>query len=74
MAIDGWNTNSYVDVRAGKMVEPRWLITDAMLEISHAIRRDGALTCNDCHGVGGLMDWPDLGYTAEEINNLIIPR
>ena len=74
MGIDGWNTNSFVDVRAGKKVEPRWLPTDAMLEISHAIRRDGALTCNDCHGVGGLMDWPALGYTPEEINNLIIPR
>ncbi|MEN8006842.1 MAG: hypothetical protein ABFS42_07475 [Candidatus Krumholzibacteriota bacterium] len=74
MAIDGWNTHSYVDVRAGKKVEPRWLPTDAMLEISHAIRRQGALTCNDCHGVGGLMDWPALGYTPEEIDNLIIPR
>ncbi|MCK9996672.1 MAG: hypothetical protein KAH56_10400, partial [Candidatus Krumholzibacteria bacterium] len=74
MAVDGWNTNSYVDVRAGKQVEPRWLPTDAMLEISHAIRREGALTCNDCHGVGGLMDWPALGYTPREIDNLIIPR
>jgi len=74
MAVDGWNTHSYVDVRAGKQVEPRWLPTDAMLEISHAIRRDGALTCNDCHGVGGLMDWPALGYTPQEIDNLIIPR
>ncbi len=74
MGIDGWNTNSFVDVRAGKMVEPRWIPTDAMLEISHAIRRDGALTCNDCHGVGGLMDWPALGYTPEEMDNLIIPR
>ena len=74
MAVDGWNTHSYVDVRAGKQVEPRWLPTDAMLEISHAIRREGALTCNDCHGVGGLMDWIALGYTPEEIDNLIIPR
>ena len=74
MAVDGWNTNSYVDVRAGKKVEPRWIPTDAMMEISHAIRRDGALTCNECHGVGGLMDWAALGYTPQEIDNLIIPR
>ena len=74
MAVDGWNTHSYVDVRAGKQVEPRWIPTDAMLEISHAIRLEGALTCNDCHGVGGLMDWPALGYTPQEIDNLIIPR
>jgi hypothetical protein len=74
MEVDGWNTHSYVDVRAGKQVEPRWLPTDAMLEISHAIRREGALTCNECHGVGGLMEWTALGYTPEEIDNLIIPR
>ena len=74
MAIDGWNTNSFVDVRAGKKVEARWLPNDAMLEISHGIRREGALTCNDCHGIGGLMDWVALGYTEAEIENLIIPR
>ena len=52
MAIDGWNTDAYADVRAGRNVEARWLPTDAMLEISHAIRRDGALTCDNCHGPG----------------------
>jgi hypothetical protein len=74
MAVDGWNTNSFVDVRAGKKVEARWIPTDAMLEISHAIRRDGALTCNDCHAVGGLMDWEALGYTPSETDDLIISR
>jgi hypothetical protein len=74
MAVDGWNTNSFVDVRAGKQVEPRWIPTDAMLEISHAIRLEGALTCNDCHAVGGLMDWEALGYTPGEIENLVIYR
>ena len=74
MAIDGWNTDSFVDVRAGKQVEARWIPTDAMLEISHAIRLEGALSCNDCHRVGGLMDWETLGYTPEEAENLVIFR
>ena len=74
MAIDGWNPHSYVDVRAGKQVEPRWLPTDAMMEISHAIRRRGALTCEQCHQVGGVLDWEALGYTEQEIEDLIILR
>ncbi len=57
MAIDGWNTNSYVDVHAGRQIEPRWIPTDAMLEISHAIRLEGALDCGDCHGAQGVPDW-----------------
>ncbi len=43
MAIDGWDTDSYADVHAGRQVDPRWIPTDAMLEISHAIRLEGAL-------------------------------
>jgi hypothetical protein len=74
MGVDGWNTDSFVDVRAGKQVEARWIPTDAMLEISHAIRLEGALACNDCHRVGGLMDWKTLGYTPEEAENLVIFR
>ncbi len=74
MAIDEWDTGSYVDVRAGRKVAPRWLPTDAMLEISHAIRRDGALQCADCHGPQGILDWRQLGYTAEEINELSTAR
>jgi len=74
MSVDGWDTDSYVDVRAGKQVEPRWLPTDALLEISHAIRLEGALTCDDCHRVGGVMDWERLGYTPGEIQNLILYR
>lgn len=70
MAVDGWNTHSFVDVRAGKKVEPRWLPNDAMLEINHAIRLEGALTCDNCHGPGGVLDWRALGYTTEEIERL----
>ncbi len=70
MDIDSWNLGSYDDVRAGRNVEPRWLPTDAMLEISHAIRLEGALNCADCHGPRGVMDWTALGYTKEEIGEL----
>jgi len=70
MAIDGWNTDSFADVRSGRKVVPRWLPNDAMLEISHAIRREGALDCADCHGPGGVLDWQQLGYTLEEIAEL----
>ena len=74
MAIDGWNTGSREDVRAGRNMEPRWLPTDAMLEISHAIRLEGALSCDDCHGPHGVMDWQALGYTTEEIEELKAER
>jgi hypothetical protein len=74
MAIDGWNTDSYSDIRAGRNMEPRWLPQDAMLEISHAIRLEGALSCADCHGPEGVMDWPGLGYTPAEIEKLSAPQ
>jgi len=70
MDIDGWNTGSFEDVRAGRNTEPRWLPTDAMLEISHAIRLEGALNCDDCHGPTGVLDWQALGYTETEISEL----
>ncbi len=62
MDIDGWNTGSFEDVRAGRNVEARWIPTDARLEISHGVRRVGALTCVDCHGAEGVLDWEKLGY------------
>jgi hypothetical protein len=53
MDIDGWNTGAFDDVRAGRHVEPRWIPTDAMLEISHAIRpASEALKCSACHPEG----------------------
>ncbi len=70
MDLEGWNTESYNDVRAGVNVEPRWLPTDAMLEISHGIRLEGALNCDNCHGPESVLDWQALGYTQEEINEL----
>ncbi len=67
MDVDGWNTGSYDDALHGRKVEPRWLPNDAMLEISHAVRREGALTCANCHTASGALDWKTLGYTEEEI-------
>ena len=67
MNTDGWNTKAYKDVLAGENVEARWLPNDAMLEISHSIRKDGALSCRDCHSQEGVLDWQALGYTQDEI-------
>ncbi len=74
MAIDGWNTDAYSDVRSGRNVEARWLPNDAMLEASHAIRLEGALTCHNCHGPDGVLDWKQLGYTDEEAAKLSQPQ
>ena len=70
MDVDGWDTAPYRDVLELKNVELRWIPNDASLEISHAIRRDGALSCRDCHGPDGRLDWTALGYTGEEIERL----
>ncbi len=70
MEIDGWNTCAYKEASKIKRVEPRWIPQDALLEISHAIRKDGALTCNNCHSKNGVMDFKALGYTPEEVEAL----
>ena len=70
MAVDGWKANVYEKVHSLKRVEPRWLPADAMLEISHSIRREGALTCGNCHNPNGILNWKELGYTADEIETL----
>ena len=70
MDVDGWDADAYDEVLAGEKVEPRWLPNDAMLEISHSIRREGALTCSNCHAEQGVLDWQALGYTDAEIEAL----
>ena len=70
MSVDEWNTGSYEDVREIRNVEPRWIPQDASLEISHAIRREGALTCSNCHSADGVLDFEELGYAAEDIEAL----
>jgi hypothetical protein len=70
--LSGWNKDSYDDVASmveGK-VEARWIPQDAAMEISHAIRLKGALTCKDCHSKKGVIDWRALGYTEEEVEVL----
>ncbi len=76
MNVDRWNTGAYKDVLNIKKVEPRWLPQDASLEISHAIRKNGALTCDNCHGPNGVLDWKKLGYSDDEalsLSDLRIP-
>ncbi len=74
MDIDGWDTGAYADVQAGRRVAARWLPQDAMLELSHGIRLEGALNCADCHADNGVMDFTALGYTSAEVAALVAPR
>jgi hypothetical protein len=67
MDADGWNADVYEDVKALKNVEARWIPMDASLEVSHAIRREGSLTCTDCHSPDGVLDWKELGYSDADI-------
>jgi hypothetical protein len=73
MDVDHWNTGSYQDAKSLKHVEPRWIPQDASLEISHAIKKNGALTCDNCHGPNGVLDWKKLGYSDDEAASLSQP-
>ncbi|MBI5509460.1 MAG: nitrite reductase [Deltaproteobacteria bacterium] len=66
MEMPRWDTAAYDDVRALERVEPRYIPADASMEISHAIRKDGALSCERCHGPRSVLDWKGLGYTDAE--------
>ncbi len=70
MDIDGWNRCAYNDAANIRQAEPRWIPVDALLEVSHAVRREGALTCNNCHSETGVIDFKVLGYDEEEIKFL----
>jgi len=74
MDADGWNTDSYEDAKNLRHVEARWIPQDALLEASHAIRREGALTCDRCHSPSGVMDFKALGYDDDEVASLQEPR
>ncbi len=69
-----WFTNAYKDVQSitKDKVGPCWIPADASMEISHAIRRNGALTCQNCHSENSVLDWKSLGYTEDEITAYII--
>ena len=70
--IKGWNRGVYEDVKniAEGKVEARWIPADASLEISHSIRLEGALSCNNCHSEDGVLDWKELGYNNDDIERL----
>ena len=70
MAIDGWNTDAYEDVVDMQQVQARWIPQDASIEISHGIKKDGALICGSCHSPFGVIDWKALGYSEEEVAKL----
>jgi len=72
--LSGWNTGSYDDVLTMKpdKVEPRWIPHDASLEISHAIRLENALSCQNCHSPNGVLDFKALGYSDDEIESLTV--
>jgi hypothetical protein len=74
MDIDRWNTSAYADLVAGRKSEARWIPNDALLEISHAVRRTGALACQSCHSPNGVLDWIKLGYPKDEAVSLAEPR
>jgi len=74
MDVDGWNTGAYDDAAHVRNVEARWIPMDASLEISHAIRREGALTCNRCHSENSILDFEGLGYSQDEIEKLQAQR
>jgi hypothetical protein len=70
MDVDGWNRGAYDDAASLRHVEARWIPQDANLEISHAIRKTGALTCINCHSPHGVMDFKALGYDDAETADL----
>jgi hypothetical protein len=41
--------------------------TGSFISLSHAIKRNGALTCADCHSPSGVMDFRALSYSSAQI-------
>ncbi|HEY9171982.1 MAG TPA: cytochrome c3 family protein, partial [Verrucomicrobiae bacterium] len=41
--------------------------TGSFISLSHAIKRNGALNCADCHSPSGVMDFKALSYPPEQI-------
>ncbi len=70
MDADQWNGDSYDDASRLINVEARWIPQDASMEISHAIRREGSLSCNNCHAANGIIDFKFLGYDEDEVVDL----
>jgi hypothetical protein len=45
-------------------------VTGSFISLSHAIKRDGALRCQDCHGAESVLDFKALSYSAPRIARL----
>ncbi len=67
MDADGWHDSHFAELQQGQHMEARYIPQDASMEISHAIRRDGALSCDQCHSPDGVLDWAELGYPEDEV-------
>ncbi|HLP77396.1 MAG TPA: tetrathionate reductase family octaheme c-type cytochrome [Candidatus Paceibacterota bacterium] len=39
--------------------------TGSFISLSHAIKRNGALNCNDCHSPNSVLDFKALSYTSD---------
>ncbi|MCP5522536.1 MAG: hypothetical protein H7A46_13420 [Verrucomicrobiales bacterium] len=45
-------------------------VTGSFISLNHAIKRDGALSCSNCHSPSGVMDFNALSYSAEKAGYL----
>lgn len=50
-------------------MDPR-TVTGSFIQLSHAISREGALRCVQCHSPGGVMDFAALMYSPSRISQL----
>jgi nitrate/TMAO reductase-like tetraheme cytochrome c subunit len=41
---------------------------------SHLVTKSGALTCINCHAIGGVLNFKALGYTDTEVTRLLDPE
>jgi len=48
-------------------------VTGSFITVSHAVKLDGALSCNDCHTTDGRVDFEALGYPEEQARQLSQP-
>ena len=49
-------------------------VTGSYITVSHAIKKDGALNCGDCHTGNGRLDFALLGYSQEKQAQLSDPK
>lgn len=47
-------------------VAPPTEVTGSFISLSHAIKRNGALNCADCHSAASVLDYTALGYAPSQ--------